>query len=459
MGEPDQWSAPFEKYGAWWNAGDREKRANGTLSFSPAAGLRLTTTESVVLVPPFGDKPATLNGLVEGVYWTLGDCVCTSTGSTGQSFLVDYAISGVGMDADEVEQLDELRIGFDGGWSTVALRPRGPNDIRSDAISITADLAEGGSVELVSELESLDVSRDGAFGFHDHLRFVGRAKSPMNFRDLHQTLFVPLRDLVILALQRDVALTHCRVAGPGTTVSVGAREHRVSAIVYWNQVTTPDLAEGGARKHPAIRFPSEPADFQRFVASWFSLHDQLKTPISIRVAEITGGASFAEPLFLLAAHSLEALHRRLHPGETDAAAIAARGAALAAVVDEHRHVLALRLSHAHEPTFRKRIKQLVAEVEVPAANVVGAQLRKAVALIVESRNAVTHWEPTNEEPDGLLLFALRMVADAVFDLVLFKRVGLNDDELNGTVRAHQERDVEYWLGRALQAETNAQPGK
>jgi hypothetical protein len=42
-----------------------------------------------------------------------------------------------------------------------------------------------------------------------------------------------------------------------------------------------------------------------------------------------------------------------------------------------------------------------------------------------------------------------MVADALFDVVLLKRLGLSGDGLTAVVRAHQSKHVGYRLGQGL----------
>lgn len=116
----------FDKHGTWCNVADRKKTVSGTLDYSPSTGLRLTTASVPGLADRLGgDDPIVLNGLVDGQYWTLADAFCTSRSNSAQEFHIGYAFAGLGLDVNELSQLDELRLEFDGLWSTIRLQPRG----------------------------------------------------------------------------------------------------------------------------------------------------------------------------------------------------------------------------------------------------------------------------------------------------------------------------------------------
>lgn len=442
----------FDKHGTWCNVADRKKTVSGTLAYSPSTGLRLTTASVPALADRLGgDDPIVLNGLVDGQYWTLADAFCTSRSNSAQEFHIGYAFAGLGLDVNELTQLDELRLEFDGLWSTIRLQPRGPSQLDRPSVSVFADIGGGWTIELASDMVELDVSGEAAFGFRDRIQFVCRTSEPTDFPQLIRAVLTPLRDLLIIAHQCDIAVSSCSIGGPGTVVPYGSRTRREHPIAFWNHITRSDLDGAEARSSLALRIPTAADEFEPFIRNWFDLHRLLETPIALRVADLTTGMSFSEPRFLLAAQSLEALHRRLHPDATDDVAANARDAAIAAVADEHRRPLEIRLKHAHEPSFRTRIKQLVAEVQPQASAVVGSQLSKAIARVVDLRNAVTHWDPSKETYDGVQFVAMRLLVDAIFDLVLLRRLGLDDDALDATATAHSAKHVEYWVGRALAA--------
>jgi hypothetical protein len=270
----------------------------------------------------------------------------------------------------------------------------------------------------------------------------------MSFQDLCGRFVGPLLDLMTLALQRGATVNYCDVSGPGTTVTIGARTRRERVAAYWNLVGNPGTDDDRPSK-PVLVLPSAPDQFQRFMSEWFDHQSRLALPIGLRLADLVAGMTFAPTRFLLVAQALEALHRRLYPDERNDLGIRARDAALAAVDEEGRAELATQLMHVHEPSFRRRVKQLRDEAEPEVSEIVGPRLKEAVAAIVDARNAVTHWDADDDEPESMRLVALRLVADALFDVVLLKRLGLSGDELQAVVRCHQTKQVEYWLGRGL----------
>jgi hypothetical protein len=445
------WSEPFEVDGDWRRVGDSStEHVAGRLVYSPSDGLRLLVSGSPRLIPnPQSNESIAVVGLCQGTYWTLGDCRFKSSSSrTGEELLVGYALAGLGLDETELNSLDEIRVSFDGLWAVVGT-PRGRGSLDRRDLSVSGRATDDITICIESELVDLPSTFDDVSSVRDRLVFIGRVANPTSFRQLHKLVVGPLHSLVTLALQRGASINYCDVSGPGTDVTghVG-RTRRERAVVYWNSVGSP-TREDLLRETVALKLPIDDVGFERFAVAWFDQHERLGLPLGLRLADLIAGMTFAPTRFVLVAQALEALHRRLHPEALNAAGENARTAALAATDPEHREVLEILLSHAHEPTFRQRLKELVAEAEPQITEIVGDRLKEAVTSLVTARNDVTHWSG-DDEPDGLRLVALRMVADALFDVVLLKRVGLSDDELIHAVRLHQSRHVEYWLHRALE---------
>lgn len=447
------WSKGFERYGTWWNSRDPTNRTTGRLVFDPQTGLRLTTASaSLVTGSLWTDDQVVIVGSSQGEYWTLADCMMKSTSAGGEEFIVSYAIAGLGMNRDELNSIDEIRVSFQGSWELMPQSPRGPRQLDRSPVSLTATLSDELTIRMETELIDLGPSPAGVFEFMDRVTFVGKIAHPMSFVAINKAVLGPLRDLITLAHQRGANIDHCEVSGPGTVAPPHAQPQ--VAAVYWQHIERPQTS-ADANESPLLKIPSTQNDFQRLLSSWFELHALLELPIGLRVADLVAGMTFAATRFLLAAQALEAMHRRLYPDERDEPSVKARAAALAVVEPENRAALTQRLSHADEPTFRNRLKQLQAEAEPEIGRIVGPQLKDAVVKIVKTRNDVTHWDPASDEPDGLLLIALRQVADALFDIVLLKRLGANIDDLEGAIGAHRSKSVEYWLGRALDEEARS----
>lgn len=445
------WSEPFERHGTWWNLSNPETTVVGRLSCSPREGLRLVTAPGPRLVsdPANLDEPSAFAGVSEGRAWTLGDCWFRSSSSAdGEAYHVGYALDGLLLDAGELNALDEIRIGFDGAWSLVPSQPRGARQLDWSPISLVARGTNGLTIELVSEMVDLETDGEAAFAFRDRLIFIGRTSTATTFQELCGAFVGPLLDLMTLSLQRGAMVTYCEVSGPGTTVTTRTRERRERVAAHWQLVGN----QGTDDDHPflpVLVLPSTAERFQEFMLKWFDAQSRLELPIGLRLADLVAGMTFAPTRFLLVAQALEALHRRLYSKERNESARLARAAALAAVDEVHRKELAILLLHAHEASFRRRVKQLRDDAEPEISEIVGPQLKAAVAAIVDARNAVTHWDADEDEPKGIRLVALRMVADALFDIVLLKRLGLAADDLRAVVSSHQSWHVRYWLERAL----------
>jgi hypothetical protein len=109
------------------------------------------------------------------------------------------------------------------------------------------------------------------------------------------------------------------------------------------------------------------------------------------------------------------------------------------------------LAHVHEPTPRRRLRELVDEVPAFTAAVLGTSAGPAIDRIVNARNAITHWSPSTPHPRGLELTALRLACDALFDLKMFRDMGMRDEELTRLgEQIGSESKVRYWLDRAAE---------
>jgi len=398
---------------------------------------------------PFYPDPTSLFvGLSQGTSWTLTGCWCTKSSDAGQEFYVETAFAGdIAIYEEPTASFDEVRVGFDGLWSMVPSSPRRARQFDQPPVSLTARVDSSRTVELVSEMVDLEPTAEDAFAFKDRLIFVGTVPTSTSFWELRGFFVWPLEALVTLGRQRGATVNFCEVSGPGTTGAAhGGEERRHRLAVYWNRIGNPDT-DPEKSSVPALQLPTEPDRFQEFISNWFNHHTELALPIGLRTSDLVAPQTFSSTRFLLVAQALEALHRRLYPDLRNQPGIDARTAALANVDDEHRKVLKSLLQHAHEPTFRQRVKQLRDTAEPQITQIVGPRLKAAIAAIVETRNAVTHWDPSTSEPEGLRLVTLRAVADALFDVVLLKQLGLGDDDLHAVVRSHQAKHVRHFVDK------------
>jgi hypothetical protein len=448
----ETWTEPFERMGMWWVV-DTEERLSGRLTFDPVEGLSLSTSGGNWLSVKVGDT-ATFHGLVEGEYWTLEGCFVHSRkfGSSVSSDVVrvDTAFVGLGMDSRELTLFDEIQAEFDGAWSAVAHSPRLVLNVSSPDLSVEWALGGGKSLAMRSEIAMVDVEVEAAVAFRDRLRFIGRCEAPTTFRGLVEMFVEPIQNLLRLALQRDVAVTFCAVAGPGSTVNPPhGGDLRLVPTVHWGRVGRTELSNHyGAPV--AFRFPSDHDEAQRMLASWFELHELIKVPVGLRLADVVDGLTYAEAKFLHVAQALEALHRRLYPDAKFEAGRDARNA-LSDIVDKaHRKTLRELLAHAHEPRYRERLIDLVKASEPEISEIVGGPVEPVITRLVRARNAVTHWAANDPDPDGVELVALRLFADALFDLVVTRRIGLPSESVTSVAARHQTKQVGYWLNRALE---------
>ena len=446
MFEVGRWKMPISKYGTWWLPEQPDRPTSGTLAYS-SDGLRLSCSPTPPIDKALDSRGFMIHGEADGEHWTLAGCGWQSRGSSGQVIRLDVAFEGLLLDEDDLEQFDEICFSLEGIWSGTAASPRKVGATDGVRVAVRTDLPAGGTVGLISEIEQLDDPHEGASAFEDRLVLVGRAPTAGPFEDLLRTFYAPLRDLLALALQRGTSTTYCMASGAGTMYESNGEMQRAGVLAYWDPVGAPRARVRDSP--PAIQIPVRADEFQPLVNSWFSLYENIQTPIALRLADFNSDMSYSEPRFLQVAQALEALHRRLYPDARDERGSGARAEALAAAAPEHLNALESLLRHAHEPRFRRRLKDLAAEVRQSLEEVIQQKPGPAIDALVEVRNRVTHWDVSTPAARGLSLVGMRQFADALFDLVVVSRLDVPPDALQRVVAAHQANHVAYWLDRAL----------
>ncbi|MEQ8439510.1 MAG: hypothetical protein RIB65_18615 [Ilumatobacter fluminis] len=443
------WSQPFEVHGSWWVENARERVAVGTLRYLPTDGLSLHTSDGPQLVA-LDESPesATLNGLVDGEYWTLGGCWATSSGSDGHTYVVGLAVRGVGMSTAELEQLDELRLSFHELRYLTGIAPRRNDESALD--DLVADIGDGWTLGLES-IRTREASNPDEIHYSDRLEFVVRSPRPGSLYELADRTYRTIVELSGLFAQRSVSLQQARVAGEGSTVEWrSGRTVRHVCDVYWPVLPAPSVLSDPPKNYPLSCLPATQKEFGDRWSAWFGTHRSLDLVFALRFADLTVDFGYAEPRFMMAMQTIEALHRRLRPDSVHTASIEAREEALASVSEANRAALKMRLQFAHEPTLRQRLRELINDAEPFASELLGDQLKPFVHQAVAARNAVTHLSPDVEHPSGLLLMALQRAASALTDLVLLRRLGFDDEGLRVAVRRiGASSSPQYWLHRAL----------
>lgn len=129
----ESWNEAFERFGTWWRVADVDVHASGHLTFSPENGLSLRTLGGAWLGGDLGDgRSVTHHGRVDDELWTLTGCWTRSRSSSGEVFHVECAFAGVGMNDEELGQLDEIHVEFDGVGGQTDLPAGGHLDVPLD---------------------------------------------------------------------------------------------------------------------------------------------------------------------------------------------------------------------------------------------------------------------------------------------------------------------------------------
>ena len=170
-------------------------------------------------------------------------------------------------------------------------------------------------------------------------------------------------------------------------------------------------------------------------ARWFAAYEQFQPALSLYFASRAGAHKYLNGRFLSVVQALETYHRRTRNERPfDAATYGAFVSTLEqACPPEHRELLARLVRYGNELSLAVRLKQIIE----PFKDRLGDEeaRKRFVRQIVETRNYLTHYDPSLAEraADGRDLLALCMIGEAILQLHFMKEVGFTDEEIDDIV--------------------------
>jgi len=242
-------------------------------------------------------------------------------------------------------------------------------------------------------------------------------RKPLSLDEIVERYVPRLRDLVTFAAQRPSAIRSVRVGGPATIETRGdGRVVKRSAEFLAPFLPTPrDRAELKLLTEWLIGLPADDRAFRALVRTWMELAERLGPVLDLRFGPGYASFIYGESRFLNAAQAVEALHRRALAGEPDPADLEARAGSIAGCPPEYRTWLEDKLRYAHEPTLRRRLREVLEYVGAGLTPLTGRR-SSFVNRVVNMRNAITHWDERSGAPAGPDLYrlaaALNLVRDA-----------------------------------------------
>jgi|GEM_PF-6715409 len=457
MSEPVSCSKSFSALGAWWRPEKPDEQVAGSFVWDPREGGRLDLLG--FFVDDGGDpthfQAPIVHGVAEGNEYTLINCHTTqfnlrTPGVTTQQLRpFAGALAGI-LHPDPTEaDFDRLTMDVDyvaelSGWTHITPRYASSDWERFDFVSIeyehpsdvVANLRSE-SIRLASEWSS-GGDPIGRAEIRETVRLVVDSRAPIGLSDLIERYVGPLRDLVTFAAQVPAAIRSVTVAGPSTTEVLDSGR----TIKRPSEVLLPFL-EGDARdstttrlRHSLLAIPTEPRALRSLLQSWLDLRQRLAPVIDLRFAASYARFTYGENRFLNAVQAVEALHRRALAGVPDPEDLEARAAVLAGCPDEHRLWLEGKLQYAHEPTLRRRLREVLDFVGTGLRPATGPPA-KFINAVVTTRNELTHWDEHAHRKLGDDLHGLALVLGYVIDASLLRLLGYSADEVRSTLDANE----------------------
>jgi hypothetical protein len=193
-----------------------------------------------------------------------------------------------------------------------------------------------------------------------------------------------------------------------------------------------DRAELKLLTEQLIGLPADDKAFRALVRGWFGLAERLGPVLDLRFAPSYASFMYSESRFLNAVQAVEALHRRVLAGEPDQTDLDARAAAVASCPPEYHEWLEGKLRYAHEPTLRRRLREVLNFVGPGLAPLTGKRSR-FIDRVCRIRNALTHWDEKSKAANGADLHRLATALNNVTDAALLRLLGFEQEQVTATL--------------------------
>jgi hypothetical protein len=192
--------------------------------------------------------------------------------------------------------------------------------------------------------------------------------------------------------------------------------------------------------------------FADTIRAAFEITSKYKAAVNAFIAVYYDLGIYGEQRFLDLARAVESFHRedrRGHPDPNTDDDASRLQAILEMTPREHQDWLKKALRHISEPTFRRRLKDLLKEVAPFISSVLKPKPKTLTQRIYEARNSLTHLDKNGvaPEPQLLRLFQLSETLGHIMEALLLRRLGFPNED----VRRIFERNHRYQMTAARAA--------
>ncbi len=177
-------------------------------------------------------------------------------------------------------------------------------------------------------------------------------------------------------------------------------------------------------------------DPQEYFGNWFTLFAELRAPITLFIDSISRRNSYSPERFFNLMIALEGLHRFKFPGLSQPKRCHTERVTsiLGSVPPEHRPWLEEKLRYSHEPSLRRRLKDLTKPFEdlfgwfVGASGNSGQQREwrnKVTGAMADARNGITHSLPEPNPDPGACYYHFTRIAESLMSMWLMAGIGID----------------------------------
>ena len=182
-----------------------------------------------------------------------------------------------------------------------------------------------------------------------------------------------------------------------------------------------------------------------YFAKWFEIFPTLRAPIGLFVDSISRRNTYTPERFFNLVLALEGLHRFKFPElsvvtETHMNRITG---IVDAVLTQDKKWLSRKLEYSHEPSLRRRLKDLARQFREVFGWLVGAEgnarqkrgwCEKVTGAIADSRNALAHSLPEPGKDPAIRYYHFTGIAELLMAMHLMKEIGIDDETISNLIQ-------------------------
>lgn len=456
---------PIDQPGFFWLPENDTERFPGTLTVDESGGIALRLFVETDKTR-FDGTQASLNpllarltgssvygrvhGLIRGRAVTLDRCIPTTIpwladGIAEGSYNVRHAYIGAWYDADETPTFSRLNFKIDTLQEWLML-----SGLRTD-FDIETLSHEGFTVSYDPPVPiTVQLSSGITFSFKFMYSLPSISIAPAEaiitqsaYLSLQADPVVPFDDLAsiattfkrILSFAADQACEVTSIVGFTPELVNDGRELPVKIYTGKSDFSQPTRDASWTRM--LFTFRDVESRFPETLDNWLRIIDELEPAINLYDALMLNAYRYADGRFLATAQAIEALHRRLFPTQTqmgDQDFDALLDTLTNAASPDHHEWVRTRLKHANEPTFGRRVGELLKQFGKHFGT--AGERKRFRRDVVDIRNRLTHL-PANGDlrpVDTKLLITTQIKLEVLFQLHMLRQLGFDNDAIDEIAR-------------------------